>query len=149
MTPIHSPYGGFSEGDHVTRDGSDVQLVKHMTDDGFSATFVCVVVPLSGWCAVGDEEHNVCRRYERVTRNTDTGAWELTPGERHWTYIDPFDLVHKLVESVGRELIGLAAASVAGGASSEAFASAWRNQIRRQASRAYYRRQPKRRALRK
>lgn len=146
---IYSPYGGFSEGDHVTRDGTDVQLVKDMTDDGFAATFVCVVAPASGWCAVGEEEHNVCRRYERVTRNAETGAWHLTPDERHWKFIDPFDLVHKLVESVVRELAQLAAALVIGGASSEGFARAWRNQIRRRGSRAYYHRNPKRRALRK
>lgn len=77
----HSPYGGYHEGDHVTRDGTDVQLVKDMTDDGFAATFVCVVAPASGWCQVGEEERNTCRRYERVTLNEETGTWSYDPGE--------------------------------------------------------------------
>jgi hypothetical protein len=62
----YSEYGKFAVGDYVTRDGSDVQLVKDLTDDGFCGTFVCVVAPSSGWCAVGEEECNLCRRYTRV-----------------------------------------------------------------------------------
>lgn len=61
-----SEYGKFAVGDYVTRDGSDVQIVKDMSDDGFCGTFVCVVAPSSGWCAVGDDEYNLCHRYERV-----------------------------------------------------------------------------------
>jgi hypothetical protein len=62
----YSEYGKFAVGDYVTRDGSDVQLVKDLTDDGFCGTFVCVVAPSSGWCAVGEDEFNLCRRYSRV-----------------------------------------------------------------------------------
>lgn len=58
---------GFAEGDYVTRDGTDVQLVKDMDDDGDTATFVCVVAPKDGWCQVGEEEFNLCRRYNRVS----------------------------------------------------------------------------------
>jgi len=62
----YSPYGGFAEGDYVSRDGSDVHLVTEMTADGFAATFICVVAPASGWCTVGEREFNLCRRYSRV-----------------------------------------------------------------------------------
>ena len=62
----YSEFGKFAVGDYVTRDGSDVQLVRDLTDDGFCGTFVCVVAPSSGWCAVGDDESNLCRRYSRV-----------------------------------------------------------------------------------
>lgn len=86
--PIFSPYGGFSEGDHVSRDGTDIQLVKDMTGDGFAATFVCVVAPASGWCQIGEEERNVCRRYERMTQNPETGEWIHNPGERHPNWMD-------------------------------------------------------------
>lgn len=146
---IYSPYGGYHEGDFVTRDGSDVQLVKDMTSDGFAATFVCVVAPLSGWCAVGDEENNACRRYERVTRNAETGAWELTPGHRQWEYIDPFDLVHKLAENVCREMTEIVKSLAVGTVGGAGFARAWSDRMHLQKSRAYYRRNPKRRALRK
>jgi hypothetical protein len=64
-----SEYGQFAVGDHVTRDGSDVQLVKDMDGDGYCGTFVCVVAPSSGWCEVGEEEFNLCSRYSRVTHN--------------------------------------------------------------------------------
>lgn len=61
-----SDAGGFAEGDYVTRDGTDVQLVKDMSECGDLATFVCVVAPTDGWCEVGEEEVNLCRRYSRV-----------------------------------------------------------------------------------
>jgi hypothetical protein len=73
--PTFSPYGGFSEGDHVTRDGSDVHLVKDMTGDGFAATFVCVVAPAGRWIEVGEEESNVCRRYTRLKFDEATQQW--------------------------------------------------------------------------
>ena len=62
----YSEYGKFAEGDYVTRDGSDVQFVKDMDEDGYCATFVCVVAPASGWCAVCEDEFNLCSRYSRV-----------------------------------------------------------------------------------
>lgn len=102
MTPsIYSPYGSFSEGDHVTRDGTDVQLVKDMTDDGFAATFVCVVAPASGWIQVGEEERNVCRRYSRVVKDGVTGKWEYAPGElTAWTSLEPINLRKALKQLV-------------------------------------------------
>lgn len=81
-TPKFSPYGGFSEGDHVTRMGCDVHLASNMNEDGFTADFLCVVAPPTGWIAVGETEHNTCARYERVTMNSETGQWEITPGPR-------------------------------------------------------------------
>ena len=62
----YSDYGKFAVGDYVTRDGSDVQLVKDLDWGGECGTFVCVVAPADGWCAVGEEEFNLCRRYSRV-----------------------------------------------------------------------------------
>ena len=56
----------FSNGDFVTRDGTDVHQVRNMDDDGFCADFVCVAAPASGWCSVGDIEVNLCRRYAPV-----------------------------------------------------------------------------------
>ena len=49
--------------DLVTRDGSDVHVVTYLTEGGFSGDFECLVAPVSGWCNVGDVEHNVCGRY--------------------------------------------------------------------------------------
>ena len=62
----YSEYGKFAVGDYVTRDGSDVQLVKDLDEDGYCGTFVCVVAPTRGWCEVGEEEFNLCDRYHRV-----------------------------------------------------------------------------------
>ena len=61
-----SEYGQFAVGDYVTRDGSDVQLVDSLDEDGYCGHFMCVVAPESGWCSVGDLEENLCRRYTRV-----------------------------------------------------------------------------------
>jgi hypothetical protein len=144
MTTIHSPYGGFSEGDHVTRDGTDVQLVKDMTNDGFSATFVCVQAPASGWCSIGEEEHNLCRRYERVTWSADAGAWQLNPGERRWEYSDQLSM--EKIKAAIRQLSEDMAAAI--------WEKTWRILIRRwglnrRAHQKRYYRNPKRRALRK
>lgn len=62
----YSEFGHFAVGDYVTRDGSDVQLVRNLTDGGFCGVFVCVLAPSSGWCAVGDDEFNLCERYSRI-----------------------------------------------------------------------------------
>lgn len=56
----------FADGDFVTRDGTDVHQVRDMTEDGFAADFVCLKAPASGWCAVGDVEHNLYRRYQKA-----------------------------------------------------------------------------------
>jgi hypothetical protein len=49
--------------------GSD-QLTRmgHCGDHG---DYTCIVAPATGWCAVGDVEHNMARRYSKV---------EYTPG---------------------------------------------------------------------
>ncbi|MEE7463631.1 hypothetical protein MFUR16E_21555 [Methylobacterium fujisawaense] len=60
----------FEVGDLVTRDGTDIhRVVSHNgspghAPDGF--TVVCVKAPAGGWTEVGEEEFNVCRRYEWV-----------------------------------------------------------------------------------
>ncbi|MCJ2046337.1 hypothetical protein MKK58_17620 [Methylobacterium sp. J-078] len=60
----------FAVGDLVTRDGTDVhRVVSHNGSDGHAPdgmTVVCVKAPASGWTEVGEEEFNVCRRYEWV-----------------------------------------------------------------------------------
>lgn len=58
--------GEFAELDYVTRDGTDVQFVVSLDDEGFCGTFRCVQPSEWGWCSVGDEEFNLVRRYERV-----------------------------------------------------------------------------------
>lgn len=157
MTPTYSHYGGFAEGDHVTRDGTDVHLVKDMTDDGYSATFVCVVAPASGWASVGEEEPNLCRRYERVKRNEATGEWEPDPGDVRRQYIDPADMLHivgkqlirEMVESIALDLSKFAKVWMQGAIGGNGFVKAWRDQIRQPQPRPHYRRNFKRRALRK
>ena len=54
-------------GDFVTRDGTDVQVVVYLTEDGHSGEFKCVRVPASVWCKVDDIEYNLARRYSPVT----------------------------------------------------------------------------------
>lgn len=62
----YSTQGGFAEGDHVTRDGTDVHIVRTMSDCGTCADFECIHAPADGWTAVGEVEYNLCRRYTRV-----------------------------------------------------------------------------------
>jgi hypothetical protein len=63
----YSEHGKFFDGEYVTRSGQgDVHRVTEMDEDGFSAAFICVVAPESGWCEVGHRELNLCRRYSRV-----------------------------------------------------------------------------------
>lgn len=58
---------GYLVGDYVTRDGTDIQLVKEIDDFcDTCGTFVCVVAPKDNWCAVGEEEFNLCRRYSKI-----------------------------------------------------------------------------------
>ncbi|MEL6061894.1 MULTISPECIES: hypothetical protein [unclassified Methylobacterium] len=60
----------FKVGDLVTRDGTDIhRVVEHNGSDGYAPdafTVVCVKAPAGGWCKVGDEEFNICRRYEWI-----------------------------------------------------------------------------------
>ena len=57
---------GFDVGDLVTREGTDVQRVAEMMEDGTCAVFVCVVAPADGWCEVGESEFNLCARYTKI-----------------------------------------------------------------------------------
>lgn len=61
-----TPYSDFAEGDLVSRGDDGIHLVRQMSDDGFHATFICVVAPSRGWCEVGNVEQNLCRRYGRI-----------------------------------------------------------------------------------
>jgi len=60
----------FEVGDLVTRDGTDIhRVVSHNGSDGYAPdgfTVVCVKAPADGCTEVGEEEFNVCRRYEWV-----------------------------------------------------------------------------------
>lgn len=67
---VSDAYGNrfFEVGDLVTRDGTDIhRVVDHNGSDGHAPdgmTVVCVKAPSGGWTKVGEEEFNVCRRYE-------------------------------------------------------------------------------------
>ena len=65
----YSEQGGFAEGDTVTRDGTDLHIVRNMTADGMCAEFECIKAPADGWAAVGEVEYNLCRRYTRVRQS--------------------------------------------------------------------------------
>lgn len=56
----------FKVGEYATRDGSDVQRVISVTD--IFADFQCILAPLTGWCEVGEVEHNAMRRYRLLTK---------------------------------------------------------------------------------
>lgn len=57
----------FAVGDHATRCGTDVQVVDEVA--GNCADFRCIKAPRSGWCEVGDVEHNLMRRYQPLSRD--------------------------------------------------------------------------------
>lgn len=60
-------FGRYGVGDYVTRDGTDVHQCVSMAHDGdITATFRCIVAPERGWCEVGEETTNLCRRYDPV-----------------------------------------------------------------------------------
>lgn len=53
-------------GDLLTRDGLDVHRVVAII--AFDCVEVeCVIAPTEGWCAIGDRETNLIRRYSRAT----------------------------------------------------------------------------------
>lgn len=54
----------FQGGDLVTRDGTDVQRVIYVNEDGTAIEVECVKAPSSGWCKVGEREYNMARRYD-------------------------------------------------------------------------------------
>lgn len=58
--PVHV----FNVGDLASRAGDDVQKVLDVS--GNCAEFECIKAPASGWCAVGDREWNLTRRYQPV-----------------------------------------------------------------------------------
>lgn len=67
--------GRFGVGDLVTRDGTDVQRCIDLQGDGADVgVFVCVVAPKPwadgepAWCAVGDTETNLTRRYDPFSK---------------------------------------------------------------------------------
>jgi hypothetical protein len=71
MVRICKPPIDHSQGDYVTRDGTDVHQLTRMGHCGDHGDYTCIVAPATGWCAVGDVEHNMARRYSKV---------EYTPG---------------------------------------------------------------------
>lgn len=65
--------GRYGAGDYVTRDGNDVHLCVELYEDGADmGVFQCVVEPPiyegsdEPWIRVGEEEHNLTRRYSPV-----------------------------------------------------------------------------------
>lgn len=57
--------GTFAIGTIVTRDGTDRHRVVNVNPDGDLIEVECVVAAESGWCAVGEREWNLPRRYTR------------------------------------------------------------------------------------
>ena len=62
--PVSLDRVAFKVGDIVTRDGTDRHRVIDITEGWDGMTVLCIKEPASGWCKVGDEEYNLCRRYE-------------------------------------------------------------------------------------
>lgn len=58
------PFHVFEVGDLAVRASDDIQRVTWVSEGGSLATFECVKAPVSGWCAVGDVETNLTRRYQ-------------------------------------------------------------------------------------
>jgi hypothetical protein len=63
--------GSFFSGSGVvgglyTRGGDDVQRLSQLSSCGLSGEFECIKAPAAGWCAIGDREWNLLRRYARV-----------------------------------------------------------------------------------
>jgi hypothetical protein len=52
----------FEVGDIVTRDGTDHHKVIEISDPSFFHV-ECIKAPETGWCAVGNREWNITRRY--------------------------------------------------------------------------------------
>jgi hypothetical protein len=59
-----SIHNRFKIGDLVTRDGSDIQRVIAVDEDGFCIEVECIKPPALGWCKAGETEYNLARRYE-------------------------------------------------------------------------------------
>lgn len=72
----------FQPGDIVTRAGDDLQLVLDVTEDFFCMTVRCIRAPASGWCKVGDEEYNLCRRYDYAALPQGPGDEDRGHGDR-------------------------------------------------------------------
>lgn len=65
LATLRKPEHFYAVGDHATRCGTDVQVVDAVA--GNCADFRCIKAPLSGWCEVGDVEHNLMRRYQPLS----------------------------------------------------------------------------------
>lgn len=75
-------YIDYRVGDIVTRDGTDRhEIIEYEPDDG-AMLVRCTVAPETGWTSVGEEESNLPRRYELVSRN---GVEFTLPPPRFWT----------------------------------------------------------------
>lgn len=72
MMGIFHPPIDHTEGDYVTRDGTDVHQLTRMGHCGDHGDYTCIVAPATGWCAVGEVEHNMARRYTKVEYNPGT-----------------------------------------------------------------------------
>lgn len=67
LVAMFQPAHVFQVGEYATRDGSDVQQVVYAVDR--FADFKCILAPLTGWCEVGEVEHNAMRRYRHLTKD--------------------------------------------------------------------------------
>lgn len=70
---FHQPID-HTQGDYVTRDGTDVHQLTRMGHCGDHGDYTCIVAPATGWCAVGDVEHNMARRYSKVKYTPGTAT---------------------------------------------------------------------------
>ncbi len=52
----------YSVGDVVTRDGTDRQVVTFADADIIGVK--CIKAPATEWCAVGEMDYNLARRYQ-------------------------------------------------------------------------------------
>ena len=76
-------YWIFHVGDLVTRDGTDVHQVID-AGNGQLITVECVKAPADGWCAVGEREDNLARRYEFASQYFNSN--ELAEISEHSNY---------------------------------------------------------------
>ncbi|RXR28977.1 hypothetical protein [Sphingobium fluviale] len=78
----------FKVGDIVTRDGTDLQKIIEINDVGDLILVECVKEPLgylnddgsrgTPWCAIGEQEWNLSRRYEHAGTLVDGLAHPLS-----------------------------------------------------------------------
>ena len=68
----HRQEAEFKPGDIVSRDGTDQHLVTKRDPGALIMTVVCTQAPETAWCAVGETETNLCRRYSLVRPGTES-----------------------------------------------------------------------------